>query len=208
MELLRIVTGRLFTDTYLIIENNSAVVVDPGADFERIIDLLNKKNARAEYVLITHGHFDHVGEVHKFNELGAKVYISKIDYDILKDNDFDVDLGLGQIAVEPFTADVLLHGGETLDLLGHKFDVIATPGHSEGGLCYMLDGKTIFSGDTLFRLTVGRADLKYSDMAALLRSLDKLLALDGDYDVLPGHGNPTTLDFERKNNPYAASNRY
>lgn len=208
MELIRIVTGGLFTNTYLIIEDGRAVVIDPGADFERIQSRLAEKHAHAECVLITHGHFDHVGAVAAFNKAGAKVYISETDYSILKNSDFDVDLGLGQIAVEPFDADVLLNGGETLDILGHKFEVVSTPGHSSGGLCYILDGKTIFTGDTLFNATVGRTDLKYADFDELMSSLDKLFALDGNYDVLPGHGNPTSLDFERKHNPYARNIRH
>ena len=154
----RIETGKFCTNTYLITGDSGAIVVDPAAEYERIVARLNALNASAKYVLITHGHFDHIGAVSRFVEAGAKVYISEVDYDILAKSDFYVDLGFFGEQVIPFKADVLLHDGDKFDICGHSFSVMSTAGHTPGGVCYIMDGKCIFSGDTLFRLNVGRTD--------------------------------------------------
>ena len=104
------------------------------------------------------------------------------------------------VKVEPFYPDVLLEGGEKLNIAGFDIDVIYTPGHSKDGVCYKLNDK-IFTGDAIFFQTYGRTDLFDGDLSTLKRSAAKLFALEGDYELLPGHGERTTLDFERRNNP-------
>ena len=194
-------TGDFCTDTYLIIEGKSAIVVDPGDDYERIMSRLDALGANAEYVLVTHAHFDHIGAVASFSANGAKVYIAEVDYNILIQNDFYVDLGFFGNKVERFDADRLLRDGDSFEICNHHFSVIATPGHTPGGVCFCLDEKYIFSGDTLFYLSVGRTDFPLCSHSDLIQSIKKLFALKGDYTVYPGHGKSTTLDFERKNNP-------
>ncbi|MCH5154241.1 MAG: MBL fold metallo-hydrolase [Clostridiales bacterium] len=194
-------TGEFCTNTYLIVEGDSAVVVDPGDDYDLIMSRLNALKVKADYVLITHAHFDHIGAVGRFFNHGANIYISKVDYDLLVQSDFYVDLGFFGEQVERFEAD-LLTDGDTIEIINHNFSVVATPGHTPGGVCYILDGKYIFSGDTLFYLSVGRTDFPLCSHADLMQSIKKLFALPGDYTVYPGHGKSTTLDFERKHNPY------
>lgn len=196
-------TGEFCTDTYLIIEGDSAIVIDPGADYEYISARLSRLGATAKYVLITHGHFDHIGAVSRFSDAGAKVYISRTDYDILTKADFNWELGFGEERVNSFDADCLVDDGDKLKLLNHEINVIATPGHTPGGVCYVIkDNNCIFTGDTLFRLSVGRTDFPYCSHSDLLNSVKKLFALPGDFVIYPGHGPSTTLDYERKFNPY------
>ncbi|MCH5155485.1 MAG: MBL fold metallo-hydrolase [Clostridiales bacterium] len=197
-------TGEFCTDTYLIVEGQSAVVVDPGADYERILSRLSELKAKAEYVLVTHAHFDHIGAVAKFSECGTKVYISQVDYEMLIKSDFYVDLGFFGESVERFEADIKVKDGDSFTICNHNFTVIETPGHTPGGVCYVMDGKHIFTGDTLFYMSVGRTDFPFCSHSDLMKSIKKLFALQGDYNIYPGHGKSTTLCFERKNNPYVS----
>ena len=195
-------TGNCYTDTYLIIDGNDAIVIDPGDDFEILNLRLSKLGATAKYVLITHGHFDHIGAVARFADSGAKVYISKIDYDMFVKPDNNVNNEFFGKSVQPFVADVLVEDGDKFRLCNHDFTVMATPGHTPGGVCYVMDDNCIFSGDTLFRLSIGRTDFPLCSHSDLMKSIKRLFALNGDYAVCPGHGASTMLDFERKNNPY------
>lgn len=196
-----ITTGRLYTNTYLIVDGADAIVVDPGADYERIVAHLNKLGATAKYVLITHAHFDHIGVVARFAENGAKIYISKIDYDMLIKSEFYNDLGYFGENVQEFAADALVCDGDKFTICNHQFTVISTPGHTPGGVCYVAEN-CIFTGDTLFRLSVGRTDFPFCSHSDLMQSVKRLFALAGDYTVYPGHGESSTLNFERNNNPY------
>ncbi len=203
MKIVKCITGEFCTNTYVIIEGGTAIIVDPGAEYERIAETVAENRAAAEFVLVTHAHFDHVSAVAEFQKRGAKVYISRIDYDLLASNGFYVDLGFYGQAVEPFTADVKLSDGDEFCLIDHNFKTLATPGHTPGGVCFIMDGKTIFTGDTLFKNSVGRTDFKFGDGSALKNSIKRLFALNGDYEVLPGHNEASTLDHERKFNRYA-----
>ncbi len=203
MKLSCVVTGSCQTNTYIIEENGGAVVIDPGCDVQRIRDELRRLKLVPKYAVITHCHFDHIGGANAMQADGAKIYVPKTDYDILKKSDFYIRLGFGDEAVEPFEADVEIEDRDVFNLLGHEFKAIATPGHTPGGMCYVVDGKFIFSGDTLFRLCIGRTDLPLCDDEKMTQSLKRLFLLKGDYEVYPGHDRPTTLDFERKYNAYA-----
>ncbi len=101
-----------------------------------------------------------------------------------------------------FTPDVTVRDGDVIEINGHNFEVISTPGHTPHGVCFVTDGEKIFTGDTLFRLSIGRTDFTLGNKPELIKTVKMLFALDGDYEVFPGHGEPTTLDYERKNNPY------
>ena len=203
MELHTLTLGSCATNTYVILENNSAVIIDPATDSGFIEDFLSKHNAKAACVLVTHAHFDHIGGVAALERAGAEIYISKTDYEFLSRLDFNIDLGFFANRVQGFKADHLVNDGDELMLCDHKFQVVDTPGHTPGGVCYIMDGKYIFSGDTLFNLSVGRTDFPFCSNSQLKQSLKKLFSLEGDYKVYPGHGCSTTLDYERKYNPYA-----
>lgn len=192
--------------------NSAAFIIDPadGTIAEKLESMVknNGDNLENTHILLTHGHFDHTGAVAVLKKKGAKVYISETDYQVLKNCGFDWKLdGFPNTAVQPFEADVLLRDGDEINIGGTIFRVISTPGHTPGSVCFVTDdpdGKgVIFSGDTLFRMSVGRTDMPFGDGAAIVKSLQKLFAIDGDYDVYSGHGEKTTLDFERRNNPYA-----
>ena len=190
------------TNTYIVVEGGSAIVVDPGDSVcaDAIKLKLDALGARVKAILITHAHFDHIAGVASLKDLyeSAKVYAHResVEYIHGKKN-------LGKyigVKVEPFEPDVLLEGGERLNIAGLEIDVIYTPGHSKDGVCYKL-GDKIFTGDTIFFQTYGRTDLFDGDIVTLRQSAKKLFSLEGDYRLLPGHGEATTLDFERKNNP-------
>ncbi len=195
-------TGAYMTNTYILLNEGKATVIDPGYDGARILSFVEDRGAKIDNILITHGHYDHIGAVSELKQkTNAKVYISKIDYDLVKENDFRQSLCEG-VAVMPFEADVTLRGGEKLIISGLDVRVIAASGHTPGGLCYLVDGDKLFSGDTLFRLSVGRTDFVYGDTDKLLMSVKSLFDLPSGTKVYPGHGEATSIEFEKKYNPY------
>lgn len=187
------------TNTYIVTdeETGETAVVDPSLPEEILIEKLNAENVK--YVLLTHGHFDHIGGVNFVKEkTGAKVVIHKEDEEMLcdKNKNYGTDS-------TPIYADILVEDGTELMLGKSKITVMHTPGHTKGGVCYIFpDDRIIFSGDTLFRLTAGRTDLYGGDARTELMSLAKIAKLEGDYKVFPGHDDATTLNFEREYNRY------
>lgn len=204
MNIIRFITSPIETNTYLVVNGGRAFVVDPGGDAEKLFAASVECKAQIEAVLITHAHFDHIGGVAELQRLVAenggdvKIVMHKADADKIKSFK-NLAFSAGK-TVEPFTPDVLLSGGETLNAAGIEIKVIHTPGHSEGGVCYM-SGDKIFVGDTLFFMSYGRTDFYDGNFQKLKNSiLNKLFRLNGNFTLLPGHGDPTTLEFERKNN--------
>jgi len=199
--------GFLGTNCYVLSAASGAcAVIDPGAQPEKITSYIDGKKLKVEHILLTHGHHDHIGGVKKLMESypDAKLAIGADDIEMLGDAkkslafdryDSSENFLIGN--AEP------LHDGGELKLDDLTIRVVATPGHTAGGVCYVC-GNAIFSGDTLFRGDVGRCDLSGGDYGKLLKSLKKLAELDGDYEVYPGHGEDSTLEYERKNNMYIA----
>lgn len=199
MKIVTLHTTMLETDTYVVINGGRAFVVDPGADAERIIAAAEAEGAKIEWVLLTHAHFDHIGAAAALQREGAQIVLHRDDVKLIKS--FQNLSVLAGVKVEHFTPDVTVAGGETLDVAGVSVKVIHTPGHTAGSVCYVA-GDVIFSGDTLFALSYGRTDFPTGSFAQLKNSVvNKLFALEGDYKVLPGHEDPTTLDYERAHNP-------
>ncbi|MCL2798155.1 MAG: MBL fold metallo-hydrolase [Firmicutes bacterium] len=203
MQLSIVQTGLIGTNTYIFDCGDALAVVDPGANSERILKAAEPFNKPIRHVLLTHAHWDHVGAVRFFQQSGARVYLHEADQKILKSD---------------FAPDVLLKGGEELGICCHgvrlidsdtvskpdparAVSVLHTPGHSAGSVCYLVND-VMFSGDTLFRLEIGRCDLATGSFAQMKNSLKTLFALKKDYCVLPGHGEETSLFFEKANNPY------
>lgn len=207
MELYHLYTSPLDTNTYVVINDGRAFVVDAGGDAAKIAEIIASHGAKLEAILLTHAHFDHIGGVAELLRLTAlddqkhapTVFLHRADAD--KVNSYkNLAFSMGA-SVEKFVPDVLLCGGETLNIAGLKIEVIHTPGHSAGGVCYKVEDK-IFVGDTLFFMSYGRTDFYDGDFNTLKNSVvNKLYRLNGNYTLLTGHGEPTTLDFERKNNP-------
>jgi glyoxylase-like metal-dependent hydrolase (beta-lactamase superfamily II) len=201
MKLQTLVTGGLEENIYLLYDkkDDECVVIDPG-DAKLVLDFLKKNGLKLTHILLTHGHFDHTMGVPRLKrETGAKVYIQHSDASALTDP--RLNLGPNTESVEP---DVRVTDGDVIDAAGFTIKVVHTPGHTTGGVCYVLDEeRMIFAGDTLFRLSVGRSDLPGGDSKVLFDAIkDRLFSLEGDYTVYPGHMRHTTLQFEREHNPF------
>lgn len=205
-------TGPLDVNTYIVINGNDGFVVDPGGDAQEIYSIFRKQKAKIEAILLTHAHFDHIGGVAELCRIASKsedrkenpqdaptVFLHK---DELEKIGSYKNMGFSMNAnPEKFVPDILLKGDETLKIAGLDVKVIHTPGHAKGSLCYVVSDK-IFVGDTLFFMSYGRTDFYDGNAKDLKNSIvNKLFALKGNYTILPGHGEPTTLDFERANNP-------
>ena len=195
--------GLLEANCYIVYDDGrtDAVLVDPGAQPERIERELDRRGLKVSAVLLTHGHFDHCNAVYAFAEKGAKVYLHSSDEIMTRTR-----LNMSELTGEPFRSfvpDVLLTDGNEINECGMRFTALHTPGHTAGSVCYAL-GDKLFTGDTLFRFGVGRTDLPTGDHRCLERSVrDILFALPGDREVYPGHGELTSLDLERKYNMFA-----
>lgn len=186
------------------------VVVDPGCywpeEFARLKEVVEAEGLKPKAVWLTHGHFDHVhGVLRLVEEYSVPVLMSPEDKIILDNNKYFVkDFGLtapDSSAIK--TVDI--RDGEVLGTLeGAPFKVITTPGHTPGGVCFYDEAdKVLLSGDTLFAGAIGRTDYLGGDYDRLIISvMDKLIGLPGDVDVLPGHGNRTTIAYERTHNPF------
>jgi hydroxyacylglutathione hydrolase len=181
-----------------------ALVIDPGDEPERIIELIDELDVSVEAILITHTHFDHVGAVAPLaRHTNAPVWCPQLETQVLADIMSYVPWpGFGPF--ESYDADHTVSGGEKLELAGLEIDVIFTPGHSPGHVSYSIgDEKALFSGDVLFQGSVGRTDLPGGDWPTLARSIGGLLdALPDDTQVFPGHMGLTTLGGERATNPF------
>lgn len=201
MQIYHILTSIMRTNTYVVVNGGRAFIVDPGANPDGIRAILDQNVLKPEAILLTHAHFDHIGAVAQLTEAyeDVKVVMHAAELEFI-DSVKNLASHMHR-SVQPFVPDVLLRGGETLNVCGLDVRVYHTPGHSPGGVCYKAED-VLFSGDTLFRMTYGRTDLYDCSFAKLKNSiLNKLFAIPGDLRVLPGHGEETSLDFERRNNP-------
>lgn len=183
------------------------LVVDPGEEAERILAAAEAMGGEVEAILLTHCHFDHIGAVAPVAAAtGATVYCPVIEVPILADIMAFVPWeGFGPF--ESYDADETVAGGETLALAGLELDVVFTPGHSPGHVTYSVRGEdALFSGDVLFKGSVGRVDLPGGDGPTLIDSIGRLLDSHPDETVVyPGHMDATTLGAERATNPFLAS---
>ena len=196
--------GMIGANCYLFVcdETKKAVLIDPGAEGQKLYRWVSEKGVEVEYILITHGHADHIEAVDELRDLlGAKVAIHSVDAEMLTDGKKNLSGLLGKsLAYRP--ADIFLKDGDVLTVGKESITVIATPGHSQGSVCF-LTREALFSGDTLFAGSIGRTDFPGGSLEQLLRGVkEKLLILPVETRVLPGHEGETTIGREKASNPY------
>ncbi len=197
MKIKSIQVGGLATNCYILMDEveKKAAVIDPGDEADRILAQLNGLDAQVEYILLTHGHYDHIGGVAQLHEAlpQAKVYIHQAD---------SRGTGFHVVPLADQVTDLLYYDdGDALTLGSLTIRVIHTPGHAPGGVTLRVED-VLFTGDTLFAGSMGRSDFPGGNTRQLFASLKKLAQLEGDYRVLPGHEMTTTLERERRSNVF------
>lgn len=203
MKVTKLTVGELEENCFIITAPDStAIVIDPGAEGEVIAAEIESRGLSLRKILLTHGHFDHIGAAAWLKErYGAQVYVSRPDEVMLSDREKSGALIAPYIPFHPVEADGRVRDGDTICEGSMRIKVMETPGHSAGSVCYIVNG-CIFVGDTVFRGSVGRTDLYSGDPRQLSESLKKLASLDEDYKLYCGHGADTTLEAEKKFNPF------
>ncbi|MCL2356866.1 MAG: MBL fold metallo-hydrolase [Defluviitaleaceae bacterium] len=203
---LKIIQAELFgQNIYVYHDGVTAVIIDPGDNFDGVKNFVAEKNLKVKAILLTHGHFDHIYRANEVRELfGAPVYAHSNEAKLLQRADWNRSEYRGlDITV---AADNFFKDGDIFEISDSaRFSVIHTPGHTGGGVCYYdRENAVIFTGDTLFRETIGRTDMPTGDHETLLSSIrNKLFSLPDDVKVYPGHEGSTTIAHEKKNNSRA-----
>ncbi|MGO9379813.1 MAG: MBL fold metallo-hydrolase [Dissulfurispiraceae bacterium] len=199
-----VVVGPLQVNCYIVGDEKTgrAMVVDPGDEPDRILDLLRKNNLIVDYIVCTHGHFDHVGAVGDVKkETNAKIVMNEGDLNIY-DSAAELAHYFG-LELEPQpTPDIFVAEGDTINVGTLHFAVFQSPGHSPGGIVLHGEG-IVITGDTLFAGSIGRTDLPGGDESSIRKSLVRLLSLPENMAVLSGHGPASTIGREKRENPFA-----
>ena len=189
----RLPLGVYQANCYIIREEHSTscCVLDPGGEAKKVLEFMQVRNLTLDAILLTHGHFDHVGAVKELHEAtGCKVYLCAEDLSL------PAKWTAGELTYTDTYGE-----GDVLELSGLTIRVLHTPGHTAGSVCLLVDD-TLYTGDTLFARSCGRTDLPGGDSQVILTSLRRLHDLEGDYTVCPGHSGSTTLSLEREYNPF------
>ncbi len=201
-----LVLGPVQTTCYVVSSQGRAVIVDPAANATKIIQYLGTKKLIPEAILLTHGHFDHIGAV---NELAAKYSLPIYAHKSEKEYFDQPEVNLSTMTYQPFvlSEDLDYHwlaDGATLTCLDTQVKIFHVPGHTSGSLCYyFVKDRMVFTGDTLFKQSIGRTDFIYGNHQQLVTGIrQKLLTLPDDTLVYPGHGDCTTVADEKRNNPF------
>lgn len=203
MEVIKMTGGPAMTNSYILFNEgeHEAIIIDPSCEAERTLAVLREEGLRLRAILLTHGHFDHIGSAEELRKkTGATLYVHESDDEKLPDPEKNMSTSFGMnITTAP--ADMVVGEGDFISEAGMTLYVMHTPGHTKGCVCYLAEDM-IFSGDTLFNMSVGRTDFPDGSFDILENSLKKLLEIEGDPILYPGHGESTSLLFEKANNPF------
>ncbi|WP_237036205.1 MBL fold metallo-hydrolase [Mediannikoviicoccus vaginalis] len=200
MEVLKIETRRLVENIYIIIEGDGAIIIDPGYEFDSLVDLIENRDLKLEKILLTHGHGDHIGSCEQLRaKYNTPVYAHEKERELLLDPNLNLSAAMyGDISLE---ADFYVNEDSEVYFNDHKIEFIYTPGHTIGSQCIKI-GQNLFTGDTLFRNSIGRTDLPTSNPEDMKNSLEKIKLLDDELIVYPGHNSSSTIGDEKKYNQF------
>lgn len=203
MKIDTIAVGPLGTNCYIVTdENKTGIIIDPGFEEWKISSVIEKNDYKIEYIILTHGHYDHFSAVEKIKgKTNARVVIYEEDAAFLTNPDLSLLSWFDALKEKTITADITVNEKISLESGELSFSFIHTPGHTPGSMCIKVEN-TLFSGDTLFRLSIGRTDLPMGSQFEIEKSLKKLSQINEDLTVYPGHMDGTTLSYEKQNNPY------
>lgn len=207
MKVEKITVGSLEENCYICVneKTNTGFVVDPGDDGEKICDFIQNKGYKITHIVLTHGHFDHVGALYEVKKLtDAKVLIHENDVPLLSDDRLNLSVFMGKCERKPVKEDIVVKDNEMLETEDFCLEFLLTPGHTDGSMCVLTED-IMFSGDTIFKNSMGRTDFPpYGSFEKMKNSIERLKKLTKDYKVYPGHGAETTLGEEKRSNPYFA----
>ena len=204
LQIAHYMVGPVQTNCYFAInkETKEALVIDPGEEAARLMQQIREQGLTVAAILLTHGHFD-AGAAEELSALcNAPIYAHEAEKETLESEKLNACWMIGR--KETYRADLFVKDEQELDLAGFHIRVLFTPGHTRGGCCYYFPYENVvFSGDTLFQMSVGRTDLEGGSMSQIVRSIqEKLMPLPEQTVVYPGHGEATTIETERMYNPY------
>lgn len=196
-------TGPLGANCFCVTENGiDAVLIDVGGADDELLEYIKNNELNIKAILLTHGHFDHIGGAAKLREItGAKIYIHDYDAELTDSREKSLASWVPPQYFAPFVADYKFNGDDVIECAGMKFTVLHTPGHTRGSSCFIVNDN-IFCGDALFKGSIGRSDVYGSDPMMQRAALAQFSELSGDYTLYCGHGATTTLSYELKTNPY------
>lgn len=191
------------TNSYLVIsDEGNAALIDAPDDAKYILKFASEQGCKITKLLLTHGHCDHISAASEIQSAtNCEIYIHELDEKKLNDPVGNLTAYFGLEGITPPRSVKTVSDGDIITLDEIEFKVFHTPGHTSGSVCYIC-GDVMFSGDTLFNLSIGRTDMPDGSYATLSKSLEKLKNLPENYTVYPGHMEKTQLDFEKRNNPY------
>lgn len=189
------------TNCYFLETEKTAIVIDPGYKRDSILTFLNDNEDKERLILLTHGHFDHIGGADYLRrKTGVKIGIGALDVPALSDDVLNCAVNFKR-KLELFTADFEYLDGDVIKVGDIELKVISTPGHTVGGVSFLC-GNNLFSGDTLFKTSVGRTDFEGGSFEELEKSIKKLYTLPDETVIYAGHGESSTIGFEKKYNPF------